>query len=122
MTNDDPDAPQLAQDITASMADLVPGFLDERRRDVVAISAAVEHGDLETVRILGRSMKGSGGGYGFDLITRIGAALEEAATQGHTGEIRGRNAQLQRYLVEISTNSTASIPATPLPRMNSPNG
>lgn len=36
-------------------------------------------GDFETIRIKGHSMKGSGGGYGFDEITEIGALLEKGA-------------------------------------------
>jgi CheY-like chemotaxis protein len=80
------------------LADLVPGFLECRRGDAGAITASVERGDYETVRILGHNMKGTGGGYGFDRISEIGASLEAAATRKGDGEIRAHCAQLVRYL------------------------
>ena len=101
MTTDGQDGQEFAGEIAAAIADLVPDFLDGRRRDVVAISAAAERGDLEAVRALGHDMKGSGGGYGFDRITQFGAALEAAAAHGRVDEIRAQNAQLQRYLYHL---------------------
>ena len=38
---------------------------------------ALEQSDLETVRVLGHSMKGSGASYGFEGLTTIGASLED---------------------------------------------
>jgi hypothetical protein len=46
-------------------------------------------------------MKGSGGGYGFARITRIGASLEEAAARADAGEIRSRCDELDGYLAEL---------------------
>jgi PAS domain S-box-containing protein len=80
------------------LADLVPSFLESRRNDAGAITASVERGDYENVRILGHNMKGTGGGYGFDRISEIGASLEAAATRKGDGEIRVQCAQLVRYL------------------------
>ena len=65
--------------VLPSLADLVPGFLDGRRRDIDAIAAALERSDYDNVRILGHNMKGSGAGYGFNRITEIGTSLEQAA-------------------------------------------
>ena len=61
------------------LADLVPAFLQNRRNDVIAMHAALADGDFDTVSRLGHSMRGSGGGYGFQVITDIGLALEQAA-------------------------------------------
>ncbi|MDL1890355.1 Hpt domain-containing protein, partial [Nitrospirales bacterium NOB] len=58
---------------------IVPGFLDNRRRDVVTIEHCLRTKDLETIRLLGHRMKGDGGGYGFPLISAIGHRLEQAA-------------------------------------------
>jgi len=57
--------------VDAEIAALVPGFLENRRKDVTLVLQAVDQGDFETARVLGHSMKGSGGGYGFDAITDI---------------------------------------------------
>jgi CheY-like chemotaxis protein len=84
--------------VLASLADLVPGFLDGRRRDIAAITAALERSDYDGVRILGHNMKGSGAGYGFNRITEIGTSLEQAAGRRAPLEIRAQSAELVRYL------------------------
>ncbi|MEP7207084.1 MAG: PAS domain S-box protein [Casimicrobiaceae bacterium] len=84
--------------VGSSVAELVPGFLAGRRRDVETIAAALERADYESVRFLGHNMKGSGAGYGFDRITEIGASLEQAAGRRAPEEIRIRAAELVRYL------------------------
>jgi HPt (histidine-containing phosphotransfer) domain-containing protein len=84
--------------VGSSLAELVPGFLESRRRDVEKIAAALERSDFDNVRILGHNMKGSGAGYGFSRITEIGAFLEQAAKRCAPEEIRGGSAALVRYL------------------------
>jgi signal transduction histidine kinase/HPt (histidine-containing phosphotransfer) domain-containing protein len=59
--------------------ELVPWYLDKRRSDLVALATALQAGDYDAIRVMGHNMKGSGAGYGFDAITKIGAALEAAA-------------------------------------------
>jgi CheY-like chemotaxis protein len=84
--------------VDPSVADLVPAFLENRRKDIGAITAAVEQGDYEIVRILGHNMKGTGGGFGFHRITQIGACLEEAALHQGAAEIHAQCAALDHYL------------------------
>jgi PAS domain S-box-containing protein len=84
--------------VDSGLAELVPRFLENRRRDVEAIAAALAHADYENVRILGHNMKGSGAGYGLNRISEIGASLEQAAGRREPEEIRARAAELARYL------------------------
>jgi CheY-like chemotaxis protein len=84
--------------VLLSLAALVPGFLEGRRRDIETIAAALERSDYENVRILGHNMKGSGAGYGFNRITEIGASLEQAAGRRAPVEIRAHSADLVQYL------------------------
>jgi HPt (histidine-containing phosphotransfer) domain-containing protein len=84
--------------IDPDLADLIPGFLENRRKDVASILAALEQGDHETIRILGHSMKGCGGGYGFDEITELGRSLEKAAKDADADGIRRKTAELSSYL------------------------
>ncbi len=65
-----------------TIADLIPGFLENRRSDVIAMQTALERGDFEIVERLGHGMRGAGGSWGFPGITDIGAALEQAASHG----------------------------------------
>jgi CheY-like chemotaxis protein len=84
--------------VLPSLAALVPGFLEGRRKDIETIAAALERSDYDNVRILGHNMKGSGAGYGFNRITEIGASLEQAAGRRAPMEIRARSADLVEYL------------------------
>jgi HPt (histidine-containing phosphotransfer) domain-containing protein len=63
------------------LEDLIPGFLEHRRHDILSLRTALEQGDYETMRILGHGMKGFGKSYGFVDITEIGARLEQAAKE-----------------------------------------
>lgn len=87
--------------IDRDLADLIPGYLARRQEDIAAIRSALTKGDFEQVRILGHSMKGSGGGYGFDRITEIGRHIEEAAKDKNTGRIMACTDELAEYLSRI---------------------
>jgi len=84
--------------VISSLAALVPGFLEGRRRDIESIAAALEHSDYDDIRILGHNMKGCGAGYGFNRITQIGASIEHAAARRVPEEIRAWSSELARYL------------------------
>jgi HPt (histidine-containing phosphotransfer) domain-containing protein len=87
--------------VDAELEDLIPGFLENRRNDVKSMLEALKHGDYETIRILGHSMKGAGGGYGFDAITELGASLEQSAKEKNPEEIRKRVDELSTYLEHV---------------------
>ena len=87
--------------VDPDLADLIPGFLDNRRKDISAMRAALAQNDYETIRTLGHSMKGAGGGYGFDAITDIGAALEQAAKDRNPEAVRRGVSDLAAYLDRV---------------------
>ena len=73
--------------VDPELADLIPGYLINREKDIATIADTLEKKDLDTIRIIGHSMKGSGGGYGFEAITDIGMLLEKAAKDGNDESI-----------------------------------
>ena len=89
---------QIQQDLEA----IVPGFLANRRRDLVTIEACLKQGDLTTIRLLGHRMKGDGGGYGFDQISTIGDRLEQAAIAHDPASIAAEVAQLTDFLAKVT--------------------
>ena len=82
-------------------ADLIPGFLLNRRQDVIAMLDALDRGDFKTVENLGHGMKGAGGSWGFQWITDIGAALELAAESADNDASRRWVGELSRYLDRV---------------------
>ena len=87
--------------IDPDLQDLVPGFLENRRKDAAALDRALQAKDLRTVRLLGHRMKGDGGGYGFQEISRIGHALEQAAIREDWNTIRQETAGLIAFLAQV---------------------
>jgi HPt (histidine-containing phosphotransfer) domain-containing protein len=87
--------------VDIELKELIPGFLDNRRKDIQSILKALEQGNYETARILGHSMKGSGAGYGFAPITDIGRSIEQAAQIRNPEEIRKWVAQLLNYISRV---------------------
>jgi len=87
--------------VEEDLRELIPGYLENRRRDITAIREALKGSDYETIRSLGHKMKGSGGGYGFDAITELGHDLEAAAKSEHAEEISRLNDALASYLERL---------------------
>lgn len=92
---------KIVVQVDADLEDLIPGYLQNRRHDVDPILKAVDKQDFETIRILGHTMKGTGGGYGFDAITEIGRDLETAAKEANVPAIRQKAAALLAYLQAV---------------------
>ncbi len=92
---------RIAVTIDPDLAELVPGFLNNRRRDVDKLTALLKAGNFTDIRMIGHSMKGAGGGYGFDPITDIGAAIERAALVADSKIIQAGIEQLADYLARV---------------------
>ena len=65
------------------------------------MEAQLANGDFDGIRIVGHSMKGSGGGYGFPFITEIGARLERAAIARDVDIICNAISELRHYLAQV---------------------
>jgi HPt (histidine-containing phosphotransfer) domain-containing protein len=87
--------------IDSDLEEIVPGFLENRRKDAASLEAALEENDLKTIRLLGHRMKGDGGGYGFQEISTIGDALEQAAIRGDRIVIQRQTATLVEFLAQV---------------------
>jgi HPt (histidine-containing phosphotransfer) domain-containing protein len=83
------------------LEELIPGYMSNRNKDIIAIRACLATGDFEKIRTLGHSMKGSGGGYGFDAITDLGDRIENAALASDTSEIDQTIQKLEDYVNRV---------------------
>lgn len=95
------DDEQWIVQIDPDIADLVPGFLENRRRDIVKATNALVQNDFPALAMLGHTMKGAGAGYGFDEITVIGGAMESAAKQADGKMVQSAIERLTRYLEQV---------------------
>ncbi|MBI3246997.1 MAG: response regulator [Deltaproteobacteria bacterium] len=93
-------APVLAQ-VPAELQKLIPTYLTSQRDEVSQIRAALEQKDYDTIRSQGHAMRGAGGMFGFQAISEIGAALENAAKSQDGGAIRRCVDDLAAYLERV---------------------
>jgi PAS domain S-box-containing protein len=89
------------------IADRVPAYLQNCRKNTVTILDALDRVDFETVTFLGHQMMGSGGAFGFQAITDFGAALQLAAENADTEASRKWVGELSSYLDRVQTVATS---------------
>lgn len=58
----------------------IPAYLVRRQQEVERMRSLLADGDFEAIRTLGHDLKGTGAGYGFAELSRVGGELEKAAT------------------------------------------
>lgn len=87
--------------VDADIGDLVPGFLERKRADASSIIEALGRGNLELVARLAHRIKGEGGSYGFEEISEIGAALENASKAGEIEDAKRFAKVLAAYLETV---------------------
>lgn len=88
--------------IDPGLEEIVPGFLENRRRDVQKVETALGQNDFNTICVIGHRMRGDGGGYGFDAISTIGEGMEQAAARQDTEAIRRNLNDLVDFLTRIT--------------------
>jgi HPt (histidine-containing phosphotransfer) domain-containing protein len=80
---------------------LLPAFLDRRVRDLKVIEEELARNGFRVIERIGHNLKGIGRSYGFDGITDIGAAIENAGRQHDATEIRRQSEALMEYLQRV---------------------
>src|SRR6266849_6055761 len=78
--------------------ELVSEYLDDCQKDLPALSAAVVKRDYQHARVFGHQLKGTGGPYGFPILTRFGAAIEQAAAREDAPELEHQVNLLGEFL------------------------
>jgi HPt (histidine-containing phosphotransfer) domain-containing protein len=87
--------------IDKDLEELIPGFLQNRHKDVTVLKDALAQGKIDTLKSVGHSLKGVGGGYGFDGLSEIGAEIERLAKTGETAGIAELIVRMDEYLDKI---------------------
>jgi len=97
------------------IAALVPGYLENRRRDLALLQEALGRADLETAARIGHRVKGSGASYGLPRLGRIGAQLESFARAGRIEDVLRCVAELAAAVEAAAALSPAAGPRGHLP-------
>ena len=101
MKHQDSQSEKIQVHVDPDIQDLIPGYLENRGKDLLVYQQALEKGDFESIGVLGHSMKGSGGGYGFNDLTSIGRAIEKAAKNRDKESVRKSIIDLTDFLEKL---------------------
>jgi CheY-like chemotaxis protein/anti-sigma regulatory factor (Ser/Thr protein kinase) len=88
-------------DIPPGLESIVPPYLASRRKEVNDMVELLAIPDFARLTRLGHNLKGSGGGYGFPELTRLGAAVEHLAKEKDGEGIRTTLTELSTYLDRV---------------------
>lgn len=83
------------------IAPLVPEFLELRRADVRMFREALGAGEFKQIQSSAHKMKGSGRGYGFSVVSRLGEDLERAAHEQDVATLTALVDELDAYLTRV---------------------
>ena len=87
--------------VDASFEPLMQKFMANRKKEVTAMQEALARQDFETVQKIAHGAKGAGGSYGFDRVTEIAAAIEQAAKVADATIIQWELPVLSSYLDRV---------------------
>lgn len=73
---------------------LIPGFLERREKEVQDLQQMLRAENFSAIRDVGHKLKGTGAGYGFQLLSDLGRTLETAAGQKNLQELQKTVEQL----------------------------
>jgi HPt (histidine-containing phosphotransfer) domain-containing protein len=87
--------------VERGIEDLIPVFLNNRRKELETLREALAAADFEQLRQLGHRMKGVGVSYGFDHVSTLGKHIEDGARMGDRASLAARIDEYALYLSKV---------------------
>ena len=87
-----------------SVADLLPGYLDAQTRRIDDATIQLATRDFESIQRFGHNLKGTGSGYGFPEIEKLGSAIETAAAKSDEQCVAEQLLALHRVVSEAASS------------------
>ena len=99
------DPPVTAKDDTVILSrrfeELIPGFIENRRKELEELRGALEAGRYEQLGLLGHRMRGIGSTYGFDRVSDFGGHIEQRAAASDREGLAACLAEYEDYLARV---------------------
>ena len=88
-------------EVASDLESLIPLFMQTRQDNLAGLEAGLQAGDFRALEVIGHSMKGAGGAYGFPPVSTIGALIETAAKGRDTESVSALAVRLREYLANV---------------------
>jgi hypothetical protein len=92
---------RIRLNVEPRLKELVPGFLENRRRDLERMREALRSGDLAAIRDVGQNIRCFSRVYGLADLTTLGEEIRCAAEERSTLRIVHLQGQLADYLSRV---------------------
>ena len=80
---------------------LMPRFLANRQKEIVKMQAFLAKADFDALKLAGHSLKGVGGGYGFPLLSELGARFEVYADARDLQAVAAALDEYSLYMAQV---------------------
>lgn len=87
--------------VAKDLEDLIPVFLNNRKKELDALRVALAAADFEQLHQLGHRMRGAGNSYGFERVSLIGKQIEDGARTGDKASLEAHIADYGDYLAKL---------------------
>ncbi len=88
-----------------SLADIVMEFVDGLQGRIETMQQSLDNSDFDTLRTIAHQLRGSGGGYGYPLITERAHELELHAGSTARAECSAGVAELRKLCERITAGA-----------------
>lgn len=88
-------------EVDEELKDILPGFMNNREKDLVLLREALANNDFETIGKIGHKVAGSSGGYGFDELGKMAKSLELKVKDGDTSNLKEIVDQFEEYIRNV---------------------
>src|SRR5919106_5228059 len=95
------DESSLKVTVARDIEDLIPVFLQNRRKELDSLRVALASADFEQLRQLGHRMKGVGDSYGFARVSTLGKYIEDGARSGDRAALQASINEYHDYLSKV---------------------
>lgn len=83
------------------LADLIPDFLNNHRRDMADIETAIARNDFEFIRRTAHTLKGICRPYGFIYLETLSKRMEVAGQQENIDDVKNVASEMAQYLDRV---------------------
>lgn len=88
-------------EIDEDLEDIVPGFLENRKKDLVELQKFLNNKDLSEIEKIGHKVSGSSGGYGFHDLGLIAKEMEKLAMENTIDGIGELIEKFESYITNV---------------------
>lgn len=88
-------------EVDSDLEEVIPAFMENRQKDLTLLKEAYDKEAFTDSTSIGHTLKGVGGGYGFNRITELGKLIEEASKEGDGQKLAVLIESLEAYLDQV---------------------